>query len=128
MALRSASFIAMRATLPKTAPVCYRPRVHPSAEPPWIAAPRACRGAERVSLRSEDLDTYSHDLWPRRLLGISGGQPPPQRPQAVAWPLSAEEVQAVLRLCSQHHVPLTPFGAGSGVAGGVAPAQGGLVL
>ena len=49
-------------------------------------------------------------------------------PQAVVFALSAEEVQAIVRLCNQHHVPLTPRGRGTGTAGGSLPEQGGVAL
>ena len=49
-------------------------------------------------------------------------------PQAVVFALTAEEVQAVVRLCNQHRVPLTPRGRGTGTAGGSLPEQGGVAL
>lgn len=49
-------------------------------------------------------------------------------PQAVVFPLTAEEVQAVVLLCNQHHVPLVPRGRGTGTAGGSVPEQGGIAL
>ncbi len=49
-------------------------------------------------------------------------------PRAVALPRSTEEVSAVMRACSQWSVPVTPRGAGSGLAGGALPVAGGLVL
>jgi D-lactate dehydrogenase len=49
-------------------------------------------------------------------------------PQAVVFPLNAEEVQAVVRLCKQHRVPLVPRGRGTGTAGGSVPEQGGIAL
>ncbi len=49
-------------------------------------------------------------------------------PVAVAFPLTIEEVQAVVRLCHQHKVPLVPRGRGTGTAGGSVPEQGGVAL
>jgi D-lactate dehydrogenase len=49
-------------------------------------------------------------------------------PIAVVFPLSIEEVQAVVRLCNEHKVPLVPRGRGTGTAGGSVPEQGGVAL
>lgn len=52
----------------------------------------------------------------------------PHLPDAVAFPDSTEEVAAIARLCHAHHLPLVPFGAGTGLEGGVVPVAGGLCL
>ena len=49
-------------------------------------------------------------------------------PLAVVFPLNAEEVQKVVRLCNEHRVPLVPRGRGTGTAGGSVPEQGGIAL
>ena len=49
-------------------------------------------------------------------------------PSAVASPLSADEVAAVLGLAQRLSVPVVPRGAGSGLAGGSVPQDGGIVL
>ena len=49
-------------------------------------------------------------------------------PQAVAWPTSTEEVVAVVRLCREHGVPITPYGAGSSLEGHTLAVRGGLTL
>lgn len=49
-------------------------------------------------------------------------------PFAVAFPLTAEEVQSVIRLCNEYKVPLVPRGRGTGTAGGSVPEQGGVAL
>src|SRR5882762_3206859 len=38
------------------------------------------------------------------------------------------EVSAVMRLALEHHVPVTPRGAGTGLSGGALPVHGGIVL
>ena len=48
-------------------------------------------------------------------------------PDAVLYPASHEEVQALLELCSDRRVAVTPFGGGSSVVGGVEPRRDGLV-
>ena len=49
-------------------------------------------------------------------------------PQAVAWPTSTEEVVALVKLCRDHGVPITPYGAGSSLEGHTLAARGGLTL
>lgn len=41
----------------------------------------------------------------------------PCAPQAVCYALNASEVCAIVKLCRQHKVPITPFGAGTSVEG-----------
>ncbi len=52
----------------------------------------------------------------------------PCEPDAVAFAHSTEEVAAILRICSEHGVPVVPFGAGSSLEGHVLPVQGGVSL
>ncbi|MFM8332253.1 MAG: FAD-binding oxidoreductase, partial [Candidatus Methylumidiphilus sp.] len=49
-------------------------------------------------------------------------------PEAVAFPASHDDVLALVRLCNQHRVALTPRGRGTGTTGAVVPTQGGLVM
>ena len=62
---------------------------------------------------------YGHDE-------LAGGAA--HMPAAVVQAGSTEEVSAVLRLCSAAGVPVTPRGAGTGLAGGSVPLSGGVVL
>ena len=50
------------------------------------------------------------------------------RPDAAVWPSTAEQISRILALANEHHLPVTPRGAGTGLAGGAIPASGGLVL
>jgi glycolate oxidase len=50
------------------------------------------------------------------------------RPEVVVTPRDTEGVSAVMRLASQHRVPVTPRGAGTGLSGGALPVRGGIVL
>jgi alkyldihydroxyacetonephosphate synthase len=50
------------------------------------------------------------------------------RPAAVAHPSSGQEAADVLRLCSEHGVPVTTAGGRSGVNGASVPIHGGVVL
>lgn len=49
-------------------------------------------------------------------------------PQLVVEATSTEQVQALLRLANTHSFPVTPRGAGTGLAGGSVPVSGGVVL
>jgi glycolate oxidase len=49
-------------------------------------------------------------------------------PAAVAFPVTTDEVSAMLRLASRRGVPVVPRGAGSGLAGGANATDGCLVL
>ena len=49
-------------------------------------------------------------------------------PLAVVFPLTTEEVQAIIVLCNQHKTPVVPRGRGTGTAGGSVPEVGGVAL
>ncbi len=84
-------------------------------------------GEDAVSTRAGDLSAASRDMWPKALLWqLQGLAPKP--PQVVAWPKSVEQVQELVRFAAEKGVPLTPYGAGSGVCGGAIPLGGGIVL
>ncbi|KQV38508.1 MULTISPECIES: FAD-linked oxidase C-terminal domain-containing protein [unclassified Rhizobium] len=51
---------------------------------------------------------------------------PAQLPDAVVFPESAEEVQAIVALASEHKVPLIPFGTGSSLEGHINAPSGGI--
>src|SRR5690606_12326525 len=49
-------------------------------------------------------------------------------PEAAALPESAEEVSALVKLCNNHLIPITPRGAGTGLSGAALPVLRGLVI
>ena len=51
-----------------------------------------------------------------------------QKPAVVVLPSSAEQVQAIVRLCHQHEIPFVARGHGSGLSGGALPIPGGVVI
>lgn len=67
----------------------------------------------------EKLDDYGRDESPL---------PEFYPPECAVLCESTEEVAAVLRICLERNVPVTPRGAGSGKVGGALPIQGGVVL
>jgi glycolate oxidase len=51
-----------------------------------------------------------------------------RRPDCVVLAAERADVEAVLRICRERRVPVTPRGAGSGKAGACVPLEGGVVL
>lgn len=49
-------------------------------------------------------------------------------PEVVVKPHTPEEIAAIVRLCNEHHIPLTPRGAGTGLSGGALPVNKGVLL
>ncbi len=88
---------------------------------------RAAVGEDGVSTDPADRDAVAHDLWPRALIRERGGERL-AGPDAVVWPRTRAQVEAVCAACHRAGVPLTPFGAGTGVCGAAIPVRGGVVL
>ena len=51
-----------------------------------------------------------------------------QMPEAVLVASSAEEIAAVMKVCNENRIPVTPRGAGTGLVGGCVPVYGGIVV
>src|SRR6516165_2607372 len=51
-----------------------------------------------------------------------------QPPDAVVFPHSTEEVQAIVRICAAHGLPIIPFGAGTSLEGQLNAPFGGICL
>lgn len=49
-------------------------------------------------------------------------------PEVVLKPATPAEIQAILRYCQDHRIPVTPRGAGTGLSGGALPYRGGVSL
>lgn len=73
---------------------------------------------ERISTRPADLAAAARDE----------SSLPAHTPDAVVWPLSTQEVAAVVRAAAQTRTPLTARGAGSSLEGNPIPVRGGIVL
>jgi glycolate oxidase len=75
-------------------------------------------GEAHIIVEPEALRTYDCD-------GLTGWR---ATPAAVVLPGSAEEVQAVVRLCARDRVPFVARGAGTGLSGGALPIVEGIVI
>ena len=74
--------------------------------------------ADNVIDQPTSLATYECD-------GLSAYR---QRPLLVVLPENTEQVQQVMRLCSQHKLPVVSRGAGTSLSGGALPHADGIVL
>ncbi len=74
-------------------------------------------GKENVYSDKAHLIAYSYDATRTRY-----------EPDAVVFPRSEEDISRILVYCNQHHIVITPRGAGSGFTGGALPANGGIIL
>jgi glycolate oxidase len=79
---------------------------------------RAITGAGAVLSEPEDLRTYECD-------GLTSMR---AMPRAVLLPSSADEVQAILRVCHRERIPFVARGAGTGLSGGALPVEDGIVI
>lgn len=75
----------------------------------------------RVSSAAPDLSAAARDLWPRALVDIQSGELPSNRPGAVVWPERTEQIVQIIELSRRQGFHVVPFGAGSGVCGGILP-------
>ena len=75
-------------------------------------------GDEAVITRRDDLEKYSHDET----------EDLHYYPEVVAKPETVQEVAALMKLCNDNLIPVTPRGAGTGLSGGSLPVMGGLMI
>jgi len=78
---------------------------------------RAILGDEDVMVEPVELHLYSKDA------SLMRGQP-----ACVVFPRDAAEVAEVVKLAEAHGVPIVARGAGTGLAAGASPTEGGIVL
>src|SRR5438132_12711755 len=76
-------------------------------------------GTRRVLAGEAVSDDWSHD----EALGAR-----PQAPAAVVFPGSTDDVAAVLRLATEHGIPVTARGSGTGMSGACVPRPGGVIV
>lgn len=83
-----------------------------------LAEINAIVGAENVLTGKSELEKYSHDET----------EDLQYYPEVVAKPATPQEVAALLLLCEKYNIPVTPRGAGTGLAGGALAIMGGLMM
>ncbi len=80
-----------------------------------------------VRLDAAERADASRDWWPLAMVWATEGSVG-EVAGAVARPTDVDEVAAVLRLCQQASVPVTPAAGRSSVVGGTVPVHGGVLL
>src|SRR5918996_2197968 len=84
-------------------------------------------GAGAVITAPDQLSDYAADTyWPA--LAAKAAGTPLARPDVVVRPRTEEEVATVLEVAHEHHVPVVPWGGGSGTQGGALAVHGGIVI
>ena len=75
-------------------------------------------GAQHVFVDEDVLHNYAHDET----------EDLHYLPDVVIKPGTTEEISAILQICNQYKIPVTPRGAGTGLSGGALPHLGGVLL
>src|SRR5437762_2774320 len=75
-------------------------------------------GDKYVLVDEESLHDYSHDETEDLHFP----------PDVVLKPRTPEEISAILKICNENKIPVTPRGAGTGLSGGALPHLGGVLL
>jgi glycolate oxidase len=75
-------------------------------------------GENNVLADEENLQHYGHDET-EKLLYL---------PEVVLKPSTTKEISAIMKLCNEHLIPVTPRGGGTGLSGGALPHLGGVLL
>ena len=83
----------------------------------FLISLKACLPPERLLLDRAECWAYGFDNSRKHAT-----------PQAVALPLTHDEVVAITMLCNRYKIPLIVRGRGTGTTGGSVPVQGGLVM
>ncbi len=91
---------------------------HVSLNETLLSQFRQIVGDAYVHVAEETLRQYGHDETETLLF----------LPDVVIKPETAEQISAIMRICHHHRIPVTPRGAGTGLAGGALPQFGGVLL
>jgi glycolate oxidase len=75
-------------------------------------------GDDAVLTSTAEIENYSHDETEDLVF----------YPEVVAKPQTVEQVSQLMKLCNEKLIPVTPRGAGTGLAGGALAVQGGLMI
>lgn len=83
-----------------------------------LAMFRAILGEAYVFTDEESLNKYAHDETENLHF----------LPDIVVKPITAAELSAVMKICNERKIPVTPRGAGTGLSGGALPHFGGVLV
>jgi lactate dehydrogenase (NAD+,ferredoxin) subunit LctD len=105
-------------------PACYNTpmtsqRPYGVISPEIIAELKRIPGEITVISEAEKLADYDADETPGGVRHL---------PETAVIPTSPEQVAAILNIANRHHIPVTPRGGGTGLAGGCVPLYGGILL
>ncbi len=92
------------------------PQTFPGLE--QLEAFKAIVGDQYVFVDEESLHHYAHDETEDLHF----------LPDVIIKPRTAEEISAILKICNQYKIPVTPRGGGTGLSGGALPYLGGVLL
>ena len=90
-----------------------------------VTVNEAARAALRAALTEGDLLDSREDL---ERYGRDETEDLLHAPDAVVRPRSTDEVARVVRVCAEHHLPITPIGGRTGLSGGALSVHGGVGL
>lgn len=105
------------AELPRSAPSPLFERISVAKKAEVVRELSELLGERYVLHMPYDLMLYEYDASIER-----------STPDIVVLPASTEEVAAVVKIATRHHVPVVPRGAGTGLSGGAIPVYGGIVI
>ncbi|HEX6386066.1 MAG TPA: FAD-binding oxidoreductase [Anaerolineae bacterium] len=84
-------------------------------------------GPDFISVKESDKLVYSTDWSWMPQMWLDRGQPL-VTPDYIVHPGSAEDVAEILHIANKYHIPVVPWGGGSGTQGAALPLFGGIVL
>jgi glycolate oxidase len=79
---------------------------------------KAIVGETNTYTTHDDLEKYSHDET----------EDLHYYPEVAVKPQNTEQISALLKLCNEYSIPVTPRGAGTGLSGGALPINAGLII
>jgi glycolate oxidase len=78
----------------------------------------AIAGKDSTLVLQDDLERYSKDET----------EDLQYFPDVVVKPVDVQQISLLLKLCNEHHIPVTARGGGTGLSGGALPVHGGLLI
>ncbi|KAK7897867.1 D-lactate ferricytochrome c oxidoreductase [Exophiala xenobiotica] len=79
-------------------------------------------GKDNVSTVPDDLQAHSGSEW------SSYTTKPEERPFAIVYPATTEEVSKIMQVCHKRHIPVTALSGGTSLEGHFAPTRGGICI